>query len=150
MCYRNHKEALEKYEQALQLNRRLLALDQERPKWRYDLAIALHKVARCHAATREFESAASLNEETLAILEGLRIRFPDQTDYSLTWALAMAQLGELHSALGERSRSLQAFQLALERLDALAAASPNVAEFTRPIPSLREKIAALTLEQPAP
>ena len=115
------QKALEEYEEALKISRKLA---KENPKtFLTDVALTLHNLAILHQQINEHQKALKENDEALKIRRKLAKENPRM--YLSDLAYTLHNLGTLHTTIKEYSKALEELEKSLEIRRKLAEENPN-------------------------
>src|SRR5689334_7776136 len=86
--------ALAYFWESLDVTRRLLQQDADRPEWLRDLSLILARVASVLVSQKRFSEARPLFDEAMEVVRDLRERFPEQP----AWYQGFPELLAKHAA----------------------------------------------------
>lgn len=111
--------------EAIEIQRRLLALQPTASEHRYELALSYQSLGALQLATRDFAGAEAACEKAIALLDGLAAATPSVVKYQFQAAVCRNNLGQILMRVDRAAEASERFRRAAAALKVLTAAHPD-------------------------
>ena len=125
--------ALESYEKALSISRKLAAADPRNANLQRDISVSLNRIGDAKLRSGDANAALAAYEEGLAIVRRLAATDPDSEDWRRDLSISLDRIGEVKLRRGDAAGALKAYEEGLAIRRALAAAAPGNANVQRAV-----------------
>jgi eukaryotic-like serine/threonine-protein kinase len=107
-------EALKLYQQALEIRRKLINLDQNNPLYQADLAVSLQQIGNVFETRGDIGKALGCYQEARDIREKLIKQSPQNIAWQSQWARSLEKVGLILQAQGDLSGALKNYRAGLD------------------------------------
>src|SRR4051794_21887306 len=132
--------ALQAYEEALTIARRLSTSDPVNAKWQHDVWVSLVKIGEVQLTTGNRAGALQAYGEALDVARRLMAVDPDNAEWRRSVSVTFERIGDARRAAGDRAGALQAYEEALPLARLVAAVDPANADWQRGVSVSLEKV----------